>query len=178
MTKKMNQEEIYRAARRDAEEEDLDSLAAAAAVYDRLGITPHVHTWTPRAGRDRLVRGRLAVPLRVQLRGHGLEAEPGRKDFVPRHHDAGSRRHGTERPVGYPAAQRDAPLVRVRLRLGTVTQRADTEQGRNDLMDRRTAGVRPPDTDPRRRREDQHQRIRTRTETAKKPWKSSHGSTS
>ncbi len=51
----MNQDYTTRAALQDADHEDLETLAAGAAMRDRLFPGPHAHAWVPRAGRDRLV---------------------------------------------------------------------------------------------------------------------------
>ena len=52
----------FQAALLDAEFESVETLAAGAAMYDQLGINPHIHAWAPRAGRDRIVNGTMLYP--------------------------------------------------------------------------------------------------------------------
>ncbi len=51
----MTKEQIFQAALRDAEDEDLETLEAGATSYDALTLAPHVHNWKPTHGHSRLV---------------------------------------------------------------------------------------------------------------------------
>ena len=51
----MNDKRNFEAALFDADLEDIETLEAGAAFYDRLGLEPHRHAWTPLARRSRLV---------------------------------------------------------------------------------------------------------------------------
>ena len=51
----IDETQIFRLAMQDAEDESLETLEAAADIFDQLHSEPHVHAWTPTSGMDRLV---------------------------------------------------------------------------------------------------------------------------